>query len=237
MSKATLDNTTTIGYFAALDNILGPEAGQSADPTSSNALLVNILGVGIDTAQVILPNDGLDYLRALMTFPLLYFQETWGSPTSPQYNDTAVVQGLLPDMYIWVEFSESQTRVVIPDWTIILYIVMLLGVYIWCVGCLVLSLFIRGPPTTPHEVLDFATMVSGCRAVDATAIEVLGRVGPASSKAYRKALANETLFVGSLVGERLVSLGSQEVQTRRSPLIFGITMNGTEKQVERTFRA
>ena len=229
MSEANSDNTTSSDYMAAFENIFGPSisSGVYVDVLSSNAIFVGMVCVAFDSAAMTLIEDGVRYLRALITFPLLYFQQTWGSPTAPQYSDTSVVEGLSPSLYVSMSLSETQMHVVIPRWTVWLYTATLLAVYLWCLGCLVLSLFIRGPLTTPHEVLDFASMISGCRHVDESALQVLGKVGSGSSKAYRRELADKTLFVGRLVGEKLVFLGSEERQEQKSGEIIGIRMNGS----------
>lgn len=228
MSDPTLDNTTTAGYFAALENMLGPDisGGKYVDPFSSNYVFTDFLGVAIDSAILLNKTEtGLQYLRMLLGFPLLFFQATWASQSSPQYDDTTVVEGLPQELYISVHFSESQTHVVIPRWTVILYIVLLLTVYLWCLSCLSLSLFIRGPPTTPYESLDIASMISECRTVNASAIEVLGNLGLGSTKAYRRRLGNETFFVRKVMSTGLVSLGSEEARST-TPGTFGIVMNG-----------
>ena len=58
-----------------------------------------------------------------------------------------------------VALSQSFQRLLIPKWTWIVYVAISGSIYLWCVGGMLGALFIKTPPKTPFEVIDFASRV------------------------------------------------------------------------------
>jgi len=219
-------NITPSDFFAALENFFGGDIATGAyfDPVTANAVFLGILSSALTDSSIGLAvSDGLGILRGLLTLPLIFFQPTWLGSNAPGYNDTTVTAGLPPDVYISVSLSQSHIHVLIPRWTIILYISTLLTIYICCVVCLSTSLFIQPPHTTSYEIFDFASMVCVPTAADASAAQLLSGLRTKGSVVLRKELKNEAIFIRDIT-LRGQATAAPDAEQHEPVTVTGITV-------------
>lgn len=165
VSAPTAETIAPADLFAAFETTFGVDSSNPAsqyaiDPSASNEILLGILAT---TFQVTSTNptarSAASSLRGLLASFLLYFQLSWNNP-SFNYTSGVLQAGLPPELYVDAALTRSVQRLTVPKWTWIVYVVISLGVYLWCVGGMVFTLFVKLPPkSTPFEPLDFASAI------------------------------------------------------------------------------
>jgi hypothetical protein len=114
----------------------------------------------------------------------------------PSINSTA--QGLPPDLYTKESYVEPVGRVIIERWTVVVYIVSALSIYLWCIGVLVWGMRIQTPPTSRFPLLDFSSRaLSRGFSADSVAI-ILADLTSGDDEVIRKRLWNKVLFLGDV---------------------------------------
>lgn len=82
--------------------------------------------------------QGVDYLRAFLTIPLIEFNSGTGFNTSANLANMSVVGVNLPaSLYTTATFGQSVSRISIDKWTVITFSVLAVAVYVWCLLYLV----------------------------------------------------------------------------------------------------
>lgn len=164
VSAPTAEIITPSDFFLSFETILGPDSSDPnsqypLDPFAANTILVDVLQNDFAiTSEDPSGSAALALFRGILAAPLVLFQPTWINPNFNSSSDEPQL-GLPPELYVAVDLSQSFQRLTIPLWTWIVYVVVSLSIYVWCVGGLVISLFIRTPPTTPYDMIDFASRV------------------------------------------------------------------------------
>jgi hypothetical protein len=128
--------------------------------------------------------DSYSATKAFLALPYLVFQ-----PMSPWFNSL----DLPHDTTIATTWSSGWafSRIIIEKWTVIMFAIMMLGVYFWCVASLVSVIFRPLPLVTQFPLLDFASRaISGTLSVQNTLSD-----GP-SSDGFRKMLQDKVLYLG-----------------------------------------
>jgi hypothetical protein len=88
------------------------------------------------------------------------FQDNGNNPNVAANTDALVPEmGEPPDLHISVDLSESRVVATIPEWVVIVYLVMSTAVYSCCVGAMFLSFRVQGPPISSFEMIDFASRI------------------------------------------------------------------------------
>ena len=151
-------------FFLAFETIFGfdssyPETQYDIDPFSANDVLIDAINVEFSRSS----HDpsgavALSLFRGLLATPLLLFQPTYLNPNL-NLSSEAPPKGLPPELYVTVALSQSFQWLTIPKWTWIVYVTISGSIYLWCAGGIAGALFIKTPPKTPFEVIDFASRV------------------------------------------------------------------------------
>jgi hypothetical protein len=99
------------------------------------------------------------YLRGLLTLPLLWFQANGLSDTTITRPSVTVIPNLPSELYVTGSLAKSQGRIILRQWTVVVYLLLSLGVYIWCLAGLVWAMFRQGPNNSPFPLVDFASRI------------------------------------------------------------------------------
>ena len=141
------------------------------------------------------------FLRALLTLPLQWFQANLLSNTTVVQSSTSVIPNLPSELYVQGTLSQSGSRILIAKWTVIAYMVVGLGVYGWCVGCLVWAMFRQGPNISSFPLVDFAARIASTEGTLGSILATFGRL--ASAEGLRKQLEGMKVYFGELMTERI----------------------------------
>jgi len=164
VSAPTTEIIAPSDFFLAFETIFGldssyPETQYDIDPFSANVILIDVLEVSFSRSTED-PSGAvaLSLFRGILATPLLLFQPTYLNPNL-NFSSEALPIGLAPELYVAVDLSQSFQRLIIPKWAWIVYVTISGSIYLCCVGGMVAALFVKTPPTTPFEVVDFASRV------------------------------------------------------------------------------
>lgn len=83
-----------------------------------------------------------------------------------------------------------------------------LGVYGWCVGCLVWAMFRQGPNISSFPLVDFAARISSTEGKKGSVLGVFGNL--ASAEGLKTQLETMKLYFGELQKEEIVEDEDQE---------------------------
>jgi hypothetical protein len=99
-------------------------------------------------------------------------------------------------LYVTASLAKSNNRIVIAQWTVISFMVLGLGIYIWCLAWLSWAMTIQGPNISQFPIMDFASrIVSGGMAEDSL-VPILAPLTNAS--AFRRNLEGVRIFLGDI---------------------------------------
>lgn len=217
LSKPSPVQVSPSDIMKAFEIIFPPTLNQANVNTTEATLLIYVnayLATITDSTKSL----GNSYLRALLTLPLLNFQI---NGLGPNVSDSQ----LPPAFNTSAELAKAVQRAFIPNWTVFIYSVITSFVFIWCIGGMLVALFIPTPISSRFELIDFASTViaSPDSSIPRSMIESAG--GPIST--LRERLQDKTLVVPDVhsmymsltsfpqvVGEESVSDDSQEVAGR-----------------------
>lgn len=164
ISSPTTEIIAPSDFFLSFETIFGldssyPESQYDIDPFSANAVLIDVLEQSFSRSSED-PSGAvaLSLFRGILATPLVLFQPTYLNPNFNFSSDAPPI-GLPPELYVAVDLSESFQRLMIPKWTWIVYAAISLSIYLWCVGGMVGAIFVKVPPKTPFEVIDFASRI------------------------------------------------------------------------------
>lgn len=204
---ATIQSLNVTDFYAPLYWILSP---QSVDPSfvsgnSANEVLVN--GITQDLQQY-----GDDFansvylLRTFMVTLLLQLQPNALNlySSGPLLNSTAT--NLPPELYTTADIALVVGRIVIDEWTVIVYLAMALAIYFWCVAWLSWTVTIQKPSTTRFPLIDFASKAVAKRFTDGSLATILAEINSGDNESVKQKLSNTVVYIGDVdnntVGER-----------------------------------
>lgn len=181
------------------------EPSQVPDLSSSNAQLLQTLAISISSSSQIPYTPGIAqggqayiWFVGILTMPILLFQPNWLNPQLLNSTPTAIENSLPPDLYISVDLSTQTVRAIIPQWTVFLYLIVTLAAYFWCVGGMLLALFVQTPPSTPFQLVDFASRVVA-NDNDTSVSHLLGETWGGTSGIIRQKLEGTSLYLRKAV--------------------------------------
>jgi hypothetical protein len=216
-----LSGITTNDIFAGLEAIFGTDVSQNAsthDVRAANFLILQEYWIlFVNPGQQPNGNNAQSIFRALLAIPLIIFNDNYLNPYRIEI--AGLIDLNLPlEYYVSVELVQTIPRLVIPRWTVVLYMVASLSIYLWCVGGMFYSLFVVRPPTTPFDVLDFVSRVV-LNKEEHSLVGMLSQLPFRNAKALREHFQKEALFVREV---EAVSPGSNgvgpEIKVKRAGL-------------------
>jgi hypothetical protein len=208
-STPSPQNITASDLFDGLEMVFFgfdiSQPSQVADIATSNGLLLTRLASTIASSSQIpyapgvsLGGQAYTYFVGILTMTVLLFQPNWLNPFDLGIPPTAVAPDLPPDLYISVDLSTQTIRAIIPKWSVIVYLIVSLAVYFWCVGGMFLALSVQTPPTSPFQLIDFSSRVVAND--DETSVShLLSETWSGSSGAIRQNLASTRLYLRKMV--------------------------------------
>ena len=167
---------------------------------------------------------GTTYLQSILTLPVLWF-----NPNSLNYNKETIenipTPNLPPELYVTGKFAQSVNRILISQWTVVLFMLISIGIFVWSVGWLAWAMTIQGPRIGPFPLVDFASRIASAGIGENSGVNVIGRVAAAERSAIRKRLERERLFLGEISGGQY---GIQRMRSQGGKI--GFSTSGTEVQ-------
>ena len=217
--------------FAGLDAIFGNDTSRAdsfnQDSQAANALILHeYWRIFVDAAGEPKADDALSVFRGLLTTPLLLFNDNWLNPYRVAIPDL-IDLGLSRDFYVSVDLTRTVPHLIIPQWTVVLYTVTSLLIYLWCVGGIILSIGVVGPPTTPFDMLDFASRIAANRE-NGSLVELLAEMPFHNSKSFREKFQKKGIFVRELQpsGSSSLDYGRFHKHSEKSGMKVALTTDG-----------
>ncbi len=142
--------------FPILDQIFSPINSSLRIPPLS--LIDNLINhLYFDSEQSVFA--GTIYLQSILTIPVLWFE-----PNDLNYNKQDVenipTPNLPPELYVTGKFAQSVNRILISQWTVVLFMLISIGIFVWSVGWLAWAMTIQGPRIGPFPLVDFASRIA-----------------------------------------------------------------------------
>jgi hypothetical protein len=162
LSQASSQTISPAELFLVLDRFFNvpDESGNQSTTTQDFIRWVNTyLNAYLLTAS---PGELLDtqnFLRSLLTLPLIWFQSNSESNVVAPHSDS-LTSNLPSNLYVTASLSQSESRIVISRWTTIVFMSVGLVVYAWCIAWLAWTMTIQGPNISFFPLLDFASRVA-----------------------------------------------------------------------------
>lgn len=224
VSAPTTEIIAPSDFFLSFEAIFGvdnsnPASSENTNLFSANTILITVLQETFSiTSKTPSEPELLSAFRGLLATPLLLFQPTWLNPNFNVSTD-AFETALPPELYVDVDLSQSFKRLTIPKWTWIVYTVISLSIYVWCVAGMVVSLFVITPPTTAFEAIDFASRIVSNNE-DNSFVKSLTELSIGSEDMTRRILQDKAVFV------REVPLSSNTGQMEETEMEMEETVMG-----------
>jgi hypothetical protein len=122
---------------------------------------------------------------------------------------------------------QTQTTLLLPSiprWSVLAYLIASSVIFFWCIGGLVLALFVQTPPTSSFDTVDFAARIIANHS-DESLIHPLLTVANGRDAAIREALEDKVLFVRDVAAQEI-----NGTEPGEGPYIgkIGFTMNSGE---------
>jgi len=186
--------------FIVLDRFFN-QPTLAANYTSTTADLVSyfvaIFGLALVSEPKAEAIGAQDYLRSLLTLPLIWFQDNDLSNITTLNTTSSQPKPNLPsNFYVTIGLANSKSQIIIAQWTTICYMSLGLAIYAWCIACLLWAMRRQGPNISPFPLVDFASRVASGGMTETSTAKVLGRV--AASPSFRKELESVRFFLGEL---------------------------------------
>jgi len=136
------------------------------------------------------------FQNALAT-PFLLFQASSFLNLWSTDNSAGELTDLPSQLYTTADLVQTVPRGVIAPWTVFVFLALGCLVYCICVGCLLWSMTIQGPPTTRFQLLDFASRIVSNRTPSSFG-DLLATTANGDSKYMRSTLVDEHVYLGGL---------------------------------------
>jgi hypothetical protein len=228
LSTPTYQNVTPMEYFQAFESMFGPQyrPNMTSDPMSTFSSFIRYLvvdfGAPYQQFATVYPDlvSFSDTLVLLLTIPLLVFQ--------PTLND-GVDGGDEPMTGFWptIELAEMCTLQSIPTWAVIVYIVIASLIFLWCIGGIVLSLFVdESPATSNFDLVDFTAATTANR-LEGSLAETFASLPFGKHAEIRKRLEDKSVYVRHLGGT--TGAESDDVEEIAEDHKIGFTTDGGQE--------
>jgi hypothetical protein len=215
LSPSTPQSLVSSELLASFDFLFGndsneietPQEAFSSNSTADFGAAISFIAQQCTSNQIPL-NCGI-----ILALPLLVFQ-----PNSHYVSGTSTTPNSL------VQLLTTFALPSIPNRSILVYLIVSTLIFFWCVGGLVLALFVDTPATSNFDCIDFAARIIANQS-DGSFMQPLLTLTDGRDTAIREALEDKVLFVRDV--------GVQEVDgghVREGPHVgkIGFTMNGGE---------
>ena len=105
---------------------------------------------------------------------------------------------IAPYLDISIEYGQLIPCLVIARWTVAVFLLFSLFIYLWCVSWLIWTATIQGPPTTRFPLIDFASRAVS-KGLGATSLaKILATTASGDSQQVREKLQDQTVFLGDV---------------------------------------
>jgi hypothetical protein len=161
LSAPTPQPINASGLFAAFDVFFGPDntSLSQSDPQSSNAQLASALAAYFNPEEI--QDVAATFLISILTITLAIVQPTYlNSNVTNNVVGDAPAPGLPNDFYVSLDFARTVLVGVIPQWTVIVYTLMSLIIFLCCVMGISLASLMPGPSITSFPIIDFGSRVT-----------------------------------------------------------------------------
>jgi hypothetical protein len=198
------------GIYLTLGQTFGVPGSLSDTDNSTTATLVKSIWSSVETTNGQDMSTYLSLLQSMITTEILLF-----NPNSVNaYKDTTSInstaQGLPSDLYTKASYAKPVGRVIIERWTVVVYIVIALSIYLWCIGVLAWGIRIQKPQTSRFPLVDFTSRVLS-RGFSADSVAtILIDLTSGNDKEIRERLWNKVLFLGDVYYAQGLQRGRNE---------------------------
>jgi len=120
-----------------------------------------------------------NFFKALLTLPPIWFQANGDSNNTQQVSNIPL-PGLPSELYVVANLAKSETRIVISQWTVIIFVILGVGVYAWSIALLGWGMGIQGPRIGPFRLVDFASRVASAGMAEASLAHAISKAAGAS---------------------------------------------------------
>jgi hypothetical protein len=202
------------GIYTALGQIFGygVKGGLSATDNSTTATLVNAIWSSVENTAGQASNAYLTLLQAMITTPILLFNPNGINANLVQSAVNSTQAGLPPDLYAKATYAEPIGRVTIERWTVIVYIVIALSMYISCIGLLAWGMRIQRPPISRFPLIDFTARTLSKGFTAGSLATILVDLTGGGDKEIRKRLWKKVLYLGEVDQSKEVQDGRNDTQ-------------------------
>jgi len=199
VSQASPETVSPTDILLVLDRFFNVNPALAANQTTTTLALMAFLWSNMVTSENTTAGlaSSVTLLRSLVTVPLLWFQANYlSSGIIPLITADAPAPNLPEYLYSTANIAKSNNRIVIAQWTVISFMALGMGIYIWCLAWLSWATSIQGPNISQFPVMDFASrIVSGGMAEDSVAATIAPL---ARTSEFRKNLEGVRVFLGEV---------------------------------------
>jgi hypothetical protein len=201
----------------SVTNVRPPTTTQSLSSTDLNISLARIFGLATngntttDSASGVLTsflsnilNGNLDeniyndYLRSILTMPLLLFQPNSGLNLHATFRANSIASGLPSELYTTVDYANPVGRIIVSKWTILVYMTIAVSIYICCIAWLSWAMTLQKPRNSQFPLIDFAARALSKGSGDNTLAKVLVETTNGDDATIREKLWNKIVFLGDI---------------------------------------
>jgi hypothetical protein len=188
------------GIYLALGQTfgLGLSGGLSDTDNSTTATLVKSIWSSVENTNGQDLSTYITLLRSMIATQILLFNPNGVNTYKdyPSLNSTA--QGLPPDLYTKAMYAEPVGRVIIERWTVVVYIIIALSIYLGCIGVLAWGTRIQKPPTSRFPLVDFTSRALSRGFSTDSVATILVYLTSGNDQEIRERLWNKVLFLGDV---------------------------------------
>ena len=182
----TTDYLRTISRIFHLD--IDPTTGKLNPNFTSTQLFVH--------ADMPFADPYSAFQNALLT-PFLMFQASSFLNSWSIDNSAGELSDIPSQLYTTADLVKTVPRGIIAPWTVFVFLALGCLVYCICIGCLLWSMTIQGPPTTRFQLLDFASRIVSNRTPSSLG-DLLATTANGDNKYMRSRLMDEHVYLGGL---------------------------------------
>ena len=210
--------------FPILDKFFAPvSSSDSVVELSLTDTLINYLYFDNYKPSVF---GGTYYFQSILTWPVISFQVNDMNYNKPDIYDVPIPD-LPNELYVTGQFAQSVNRIFISKWTVVIFMLIGGGIYIWCLAWLAWAMAIDNPGFGHFPIIDFASRIASAGVNENSAVNVIRRSVSRRRRSgirrdFRRAteLPSQTLRVAA--GRKL---RSRKVQKTPSPQAPGLVHN------------
>ena len=140
------------------------------------------------------------YLQSILTLPIILFQSN--GVIKGQCMDYSSAPNLSPQMHTTGQFTQSVNRIVLAEWTVVVFTFFAVLIYVWCLGCLSWAMTIQGPKISTFALIDFASRISSAGNYQDSMVPIMASVAHGSMSIIRESLQTVHLFFGEITREQ-----------------------------------